>query len=158
MKIFVLFAAVAASVFAQDAKLLIVEKPDSVRALKAYADYKAAIKRLDDEKAQVTAAWDKVKAAVAAPYVNEAGKIRVGWEKIQFSVDFRAIVPEETKYMGSGLIWNGGTYPCWSTGNIVNTSGTAATIPASTSGDLSVDLAESAHTLVPIPDTPIRKQ
>jgi hypothetical protein len=79
----------------QEAKVVVVEKSDSARLAKAYKNYQDALKE-----------WERAKTEVADHYLNEPCTVpssyrlsesrcrRSGWENIQFSSDFRAIVPE----------------------------------------------------------------
>lgn len=84
--------------FAQEAKIMIVEKPDSQKLQRAYQDYKDALKH-----------WEESKAQVAKQYTQSSGKTIEGWEKVQFSADFRAIVPESSQYAGrSNWCYGGG--------------------------------------------------
>lgn len=85
------------SAFAQEAKIMIVEKPDSQKLQRAYQDYKDALKH-----------WEESKAQIAKQYTQSGGKTIEGWEKVQFSADFRAIVPESSQYAGRGYCWGGG--------------------------------------------------
>lgn len=78
---FVLLA--ASALLGQDAKIIIVERHDTQSLKSAYADYKAA-----------QAKWEKVKNEVAKKYTVESGKTLEGWDKVEFSVDFRALVPQ----------------------------------------------------------------
>lgn len=78
---------VSASCFAQEAKIMIVEKSDSQKLAQSYREYKDALKQ-----------WESTKAEVAKHYTSEHGKTLEGWEKIQFSADFRAIVPDSSQY------------------------------------------------------------
>lgn len=89
------------ALFCQDAKIIIVERQDTRELKAAYADYKAA-----------QAKWEKVKTEVAKKYTTETPavcthskdltceKIMDGWEKVEFSVDFRALVPQR-QYAGT---------------------------------------------------------
>ena len=93
--------------FAQEAKIMIVERSDSQKLAKAYREYKDALKR-----------WEDVKIEVAKTYTQENGKAIAGWEKIQFSADFRALVPDSSQYAshlyacnGNGWITNTGSVP-----------------------------------------------
>jgi len=93
----------AALITAQEAKIIIVEKEDTTELKLAYGEYKAALQH-----------WEKIKTKVAKRYTIENGKILEGWDKIEFSVDFRALVPKRD-YYSSGLILS----PGWSNGNII---------------------------------------
>lgn len=87
----------ASAVFAQDAKIMILERQDTKTLSDAYRDYKAAQKK-----------WEEVKDQVSKKYSYEAGKPMPGWEKIQFSADFRAMVPESSPYASrSSCMWSG---------------------------------------------------
>jgi hypothetical protein len=91
MLIFVL--SITAACFAQDAKIMIVERADSQRLAKAYREYKDAQKH-----------WEEVKTEIADSYTHENGPghpALPGWEKVQFSADFRAIVPDFSQYAAS---------------------------------------------------------
>jgi hypothetical protein len=79
----------------QEAKIMIVEKTDSAKLSRAYKEYKDALKR-----------WEDVKTEVSAQYTAEKGKPLAGWEKVQFSADFRAIVPTDSQYAGRGYTCN----------------------------------------------------
>lgn len=72
---------------------MIVEKPDSQKLARAYREYKDALKH-----------WEDIKAEVAKQYTSDNGKVIVGWDKIQFSADFRAIVPDTSQFA-----WRGGS-------------------------------------------------
>jgi len=80
----------------QEAKIMILEKSDSQALKTAYQHYKAAL-----------SAWEQAKTDVAKKYTLEGGKPMAGWEKVEYSVDFRAIVPQKSEY-ASGII-----RPCW---------------------------------------------
>lgn len=95
-----LLAAFLAPLIGQEAKIMILELPDSQRLAKAYREYKDA-----------QAKWESVKTEVAKKYTFETVPTGItwqatkeqaiaGWEKVQFSADFRAIVPESSPYAG----------------------------------------------------------
>lgn len=108
MKTLLIALFVTASCFAQEAKIMIVEKPDSQRLARAYREYQDALKH-----------WEEVKGAVAKQYTTQDGKVVAGWEKVQFSADFRAIVPESSQYAGRA---------CWGYGASILTN-TSSTTP-----------------------------
>lgn len=84
--------------FGQEAKIMIVERADTAKLSRAYKDYREAAKR-----------WEEVKAEVAKEYTVEGGKVMPGWDRVQFSADFRAMVPAGSSFAGSGCVgWNGG--------------------------------------------------
>lgn len=87
-------AATFVPMIGQEAKIMIVERSDSQKLAKSYHEYKDALAR-----------WEAVKVEVAKQYTNENGKPIAGWEKIQFSADFRAIVPETSQYSNHGCYW-----------------------------------------------------
>lgn len=87
LALLVLVAALLSPLIGQEAKIIIVEKSDSQRLKRAYEKYKDA-----------QAEWSAVKAEVAKSYTNDKGKTMDGWEKIQFSADFRAMVPDSSQY------------------------------------------------------------
>ncbi len=103
-----LVMALSIGVIAQEAKIIIVEKPDSQKLARAYREYKEAAKR-----------WEDVKNDVAAQYTKESGKTMAGWERVQFSADFRALVPEHSQYSGSSN-WGSGCITL--TGNAIPAS------------------------------------
>lgn len=86
-------AALILPLVGQEAKIMIVEKSDSQRLVKAYREYQDALKR-----------WNEVKVDVAWQYTKVDGKTIEGWEKVQFSADFRALVPEYSQY-ATGRGW-----------------------------------------------------
>lgn len=100
-------AALVVPLIGQEAKVMIVEKPDSARLARAYRGYKDALKE-----------WERVKTEVARNYTTENGKTLEGWEKVQFSADFRAIVPEYSPLAANRSYW--GNWPC---NSMVFTSG-----------------------------------
>ena len=108
LKITCIIAVLLMPIVAQEAKILIVEKADSQKLAKAYKDYKDAAKR-----------WEDLKAEVAKQYTYESGKAMPGWEKVEFSADFRAIVPKTS----SLTLW-----PCSTSSNWCGIS-MPATIP-----------------------------
>jgi hypothetical protein len=116
---FCILAGFVVSLGGQEAKIMIVEKSDSMILSQAYADYKDAVKR-----------WETVKAHVSERYVNQKGKPMPGWEKIQYSADFRAIVPNDSQYAGHGYVCGAN----WPYSNIMLTTGNA--VGASTTGSL----------------------
>lgn len=71
----------SAVVSAQEAKIMILDRADSQALKTAYYDYQAAQKK-----------WESAKAEISRRYTHVDGKIQEGWEKVQFSVDFRAMV------------------------------------------------------------------
>jgi hypothetical protein len=105
----------------QEAKVVVVEKTDSARLAKAYKNYQDALKE-----------WERAKVEVADHYLNEPCTVtgsatgiwsngffipdstqtggkkstcrRSGWENIQFSTDFRAIVPEVNSHSTRGTL------------------------------------------------------
>lgn len=120
----------ASAAFAKDAKIIIVERSDTKELKAAYADYKAA-----------QAKWEKVKTEVAKKYTvwgadgmsclkDTCGKVMDGWDKVEFSVDFRALVPQRS-YISSISGWN---YPV---NTFTNTSGGGGTIGSVSSGSTS---------------------
>ena len=121
MKIVAVAILAALALNSQEAKIMIVEKPDSARLLRAYREYKDA-----------AAQWEKLKIEMAAQYTNEKGKPMAGWEKVQFSADFRAIVPDSSPYASHNAIQ---LTPCgiWTP---VNSNSTADTVEIN--GDLIV--------------------
>lgn len=142
LKVLLIVAAILTPIVAQEAKILIVEKPDSQKLARAYREYKDAARH-----------WEEVKAEVAKQYTTEGGKPMAGWEKVEFSADFRAIVPKESRYVTTGAVWGpcsstGTLVPNWGTtlsgtGNLVNLGATtnigAAGTSAVLSGDLDID-------------------
>ncbi len=76
---------------AQNAKMILVEKPDSEKLKTAYAEF---VKAYDK--------WDAMKKSVAKGYVNSGGKPLKGWEGVSFSVDFRILVPAEPEWARGG--------------------------------------------------------
>jgi hypothetical protein len=106
MRYFLLFVFAVLPCFAQDAKIMIVERSDSQKLAKAYKEYKEAQKH-----------WEDLKLEVAKTYTQDGGKTLTGWEKIQFSADFRAIVPDSSQYA-----WHPAYCPI--TGTILAGSGT----------------------------------
>lgn len=104
-------AATFVPMIGQEAKIMIVERSDSQKLAKSYHEYTDALAR-----------WEAVKIEVAKQYTNENGKPIAGWEKIQFSADFRAIVPETSQYSNHGCYWGS---------NLTNTINTTSTFPAS---------------------------
>jgi len=117
MKLLSMLVLVAGLTFGQDAKIMIVEQSDSQKLSKAYKEYKDALKH-----------WDDIKSEVAKTYTTEGNgkdtKTIAGWEKIQFSADFRAIVPDSSQYASH--------YTCGGWGNISLTNATTTGSPAST--------------------------
>ena len=97
-------------VIGQEAKIMIVEKSDSQRLLRAYREFKDARSR-----------WEDAKSDVAKQYTMEKGKFISGWEKVQFSADFRAIVPDQSQYAAHSY-WGSGN--CFTT-TLTNASGTS---------------------------------
>ncbi len=141
-KLIAIATAILVPVMGQDAKIMIVEKADSQKLARAYREYKDAQKR-----------WEELKTSVAKQYTHVDGKAQDGWDKVQFSADFRAIVPETSEYASKNRIcstWGYGFYPSSSstlTSNAVtNTNGTSTTLlgtlpmPAATASDLHVSL------------------
>lgn len=114
MKKIIVMLMFAGASFAQEAKIMIVERPDSQRLSGAYRDYKDALRR-----------WQEVKADVAKHYTQESGKTLPGWENIQFSADFRALVPKSSQYAYNGYCYGYGT-----TLTTTNATGTMSTAGA----------------------------
>lgn len=113
----------------QEAKIMIVERSDSAKLSAAYKDYKEAQSR-----------WESVKTEVAKRYTMDGKKTLDGWEKVQFSADFRALVPETSQY-ASRLVNN-----CWqNTGISFSGSSSTANIAATTS-DYAVNSTEGIAT------------
>ena len=111
----------AAPLFAQDAKIMIVEKPDSQKLAKAYREYKDALKH-----------WEDIKEEVAKQYTSEKGRTIAGWEKIQFSADFRAIVPDSSQYAyrptwGSGCVFSTGVNAVGSSNLVIGSNEISST-------------------------------
>lgn len=106
----VLAMTLAMAAFAQDAKIILVERQDSRELARAYKTYQ-------DAKAE----WDRVKTEIAAKYTkDEKGKIRLGWETIQFNADFRVMVPESSVYAYHA------NWGCWPSSVVLtNATGTA---------------------------------
>jgi len=127
MKTLILIAVVAllTPLVGQEAKIMIVEKTDSQRLSRAYERYK-----------QAKAEWEEAKSSVAKLYTTEKGKTIEGWEKVQFSADFRAIVPESSQYAG-GSVWSGRN--CWLTGVTSTSSVPLSYSNGTTTLDASVD-------------------
>lgn len=98
MKTIIISLLAIAPCFAQDAKIIIVERSDSQKLSKAYKEYKEA-----------QAKWESVKTEAAKQYTYEKGKPMPGWEKVQFSIDFRALVPDVKSYYNNG--WNNNYIP-----------------------------------------------
>lgn len=142
MKLILAVLAFASLCAAQEAHIIIVDQADSKELSTAYHEYKAAQAR-----------WEALKNEKAAHYTTEpkldkqgkqVGKetqTMPGWEQVQFSADFRALVPANSQYAGrsclygyNGTIWNpssSGTYA-------VGTSTTYPTMGAiTTSGAMS---------------------
>lgn len=125
----------ASALFCQDAKIIIVERHDTTSLKSAYAEYKAA-----------QAKWEKVKTEVAKKYTTEKSdkvgcptpvngtceKTMDGWEKVEFSVDFRALVPQRT--YSSNITW---AYPL--------NAGTTSTLGLGTA--VASDLAVSSDSI-----------
>ena len=100
----------AALLLCQDAKIIIIERSDTNQLKQAYADYKTARDR-----------WEHVKAEVAGRYTKEDGKTMAGWDKVEFSVDFRALVPQRAQYSSLSFypsILNTGTSAMGTTGTV----------------------------------------
>jgi hypothetical protein len=106
---------------AQEARIMILDRHDTDQLKTAYADYKAAQKR-----------WDSVKADVSKRYTTADGKVMPGWEKVQYSADFRAVVPTQSAYATY-------SYPCWY-GTTSSGAATTSILPisAASSSDLDV--------------------
>jgi hypothetical protein len=128
MKKLILFAFAAALIVplvGQEAKIMIVEKYDSQRLARAYEKYK-----------QAQAEWNETKAQVARFYTSDHGKTMDGWEKVQFSADFRAIVPDASQYAYHTFT---GCVSPWT----LNSGGAITTIPMTNGtvlgGDILVD-------------------
>jgi hypothetical protein len=123
MRLFALLGLSAILAFGQEAKIMIVERTDSTKLAAAYKSYQDAKKQ-----------WEEVKADIAKHYTMEGKKVMEGWEKVQFSADFRALVPDSSPYANhypncwNGLTMNTSSVPAvgtWSTGtNITSSSGT----------------------------------
>jgi hypothetical protein len=109
----------------QEAKIMIVERRDTTRLKAAYDKFKAAQKE-----------WEALKVEVAKSYVTEGGKTMEGWEKVEYSVDFRAMVPAR----GSNIT----AYYGWPSTNIITTNAightTALTGVTQATADLAVDV------------------
>lgn len=118
----------ASALLCQDAKIIIVERSDTKELKAAYADYKAA-----------QAKWEKVKTQVAKKYTVESGKVMDGWDKIEFSVDFRALVPQHQYISYSGYSWPANSV-------LTSGSGTLATT-GNLVGNVSSDLAVSSDSV-----------
>lgn len=80
-------ALLAFVVVGQDAKIMILERSDTAALKSAYQDYKAA-----------QAKWEKSKAEIAKKYTAVDGKTLEGWEHVEFSADFRAVVPKRSHF------------------------------------------------------------
>jgi hypothetical protein len=132
--------------FAQEAKILIVDKSDSTRLADAYREYKSAQKKWEALKKEVAAKYVPVEPKVDAKgkQIGNETVIEAGWENPQFSGDFRAIVPANSQYASrgcsySGVVWPG--YNGWATNYPVSTA-------AGTAGNLNT-LTSSTGTFAP---------
>lgn len=126
MKTLLIALSLSAFCFAQEARIMIVEKQDSEHLNSAYKDYQAAKKR-----------WEDVKSYVAKKYTAPDGsKVIEGWEKVQFSADFRAIVPESSQFATThtGCLYGWNSWPSTNTvatglstsNSVLQSNGTAA--------------------------------
>jgi len=114
--------AIAALGISQEARILIVEKSDSQTLAAAYKDYKAAQKR-----------WEDLKIATAKKYTptDEKGKVSDEWKTIQFSADFRAIVPADSQYASlTGCAFGYNYWPYANSGTVLTGSNVTSSIPA----------------------------
>ena len=125
-KISLLILCLSVLCFTQEARIMIVEKSDSTRLSSAYRDYQ-------DAKAR----WESVKSDVAKKYTNPDGKkVIEGWEKVQFSADFRALVPESSQFASrTNCLYS------LSNGTIFTGSGTIATTAVNAGGYITGDVA-----------------
>jgi hypothetical protein len=113
----------------QEAKLMILDISDTVELKAAYKEYKDA-----------QAKWETTKTKVAKKYTFENGKVMPGWEQVQFSVDFRAVVPDSSQYVyHSGYIYS----PCNTGITNLNSSISNSATWTGTSSDLSINLGDS---------------
>lgn len=129
MRIIFISLLAASALFGQDAKIIIVERGDTYELKQAYAKFKAARDH-----------WEKVKTDVAKRYTVENGKTMEGWDRVEFSVDFRALVPAHQYTSG---------FNSW----IINSSGQAINASSvSPVGDLSTDGVRSDVT---VKDSPL---
>ena len=141
MKLLSIVLAFASVCIAQEARIIIVDQSDSKELSAAYHEYKAARARWEALKK------DKAAAYTTEPKLDKNGKQIgketqkiPGWEEVQFSADFRAIVPANSQYAGRGNCVYGSNwgYAYPSNGTFaVNTSGTLGAI-ATTGPDFAV--------------------
>jgi hypothetical protein len=133
MKLIAIALLIGTAAFAQDAKIMILDQSDTAKLSDAYKHYKEAQKE-----------WEKLKTATAVKYTGEGKATLKGWEKVQFSADFRAVVPEASEYAYHNSCNTSGLYYTpsgWSnaisgTGvlSMMNTTGTSFADTAINSG------------------------
>lgn len=133
----------ASALFGQEARIIIIERGDTYELKQAYAEFKAARDH-----------WEKVKTDVAKRYTTEktdkAGcskpvngmceKTMDGWDRVEFSVDFRALVPAHQ--YSSSITWAPAGTANWAIGS--NSQSINASVNL---GDLAVDGVRSDVTV-----------
>lgn len=137
----------ASALFGQEARIIIIERGDTYELKQAYAEFKAARDH-----------WEKVKTDVAKRYTTEktdkAGcskpvngmceKTMDGWDRVEFSVDFRALVPAHQ--YSSSITWAPAGTANWAIGS--NSQPINASVNV---GDLAVDGVRSDVTVKEAP-------
>jgi len=106
----------------QEAKIMIVDKSDSDHLAKAYKTYQDAKKQWEDVKVYVAEKYTIDQDAKPSKKDGKVEKAYIpGWEKVQFSADFRALVPDSSQYASRGCYYGSSAWitPSW---NAVNTS------------------------------------
>jgi hypothetical protein len=126
-----LLLALFVPVIAQEAKIKVIEKSDSEKLSSAYKEYKDAEKR-----------WEEAKTEIVRKYTHAddpGGSTFSAWDTgVEFSPNFRAMIPKVSMSLASTNLWNCGTLtPLVSTFNPDNyvgagTGGFAIDSPSST--------------------------
>lgn len=129
MRMFVVAFLLVAPIFGQDAKIMILDKADSDHLSSAYQNYLQAKKQWEQVKTYVA---DKYTVDAVKPEIVKDGKAaknyKEGWDKVQYSADFRALVPDQSQYAfhypycTSNLLYNGGSFGT----TLANATGTTA--------------------------------
>jgi hypothetical protein len=128
--------------FGQEARIMILDKSDSDHLSSAYQNYLAAKKTWEQTKTYVA---EKYTVDAVKPEIVKDGKTaknyKDGWDKVQFSADFRALVPDQSQYAthypcsyntgylttspSTGVMWTPAT-STWSSGAPITGSSTTS--------------------------------
>lgn len=127
MKTLFMIVMLTAFAAAQDAKMMLVEPVDATELKTAWKVYQEEARKAELALENARKKWDTAKLGVARKYtlLPDNKTVLKGWEKIEFSVDFRIIVPSERTYYSSSV-------PNWT--GITTASGTGTVLANGTDG------------------------